>query len=93
MQEEEDCDGSEQYCTLGQVDNINGDGASVFLEVTNEYGAQAGAETTVHEIGHLFFGIHAHDGIMCTSSQQNPCVTFLNFGEESIVQIRAISNP
>lgn len=63
-----DGDPGESAGTFGVVDNINGEGASIFTELLrpNEYTSlptpttrPVGKRFTVaHEIGHLFFGLH-----------------------------------
>lgn len=92
MQTEEDCDPDAEACTLGQVDDINGQGGSLFKGATREAGtggACGEASVMAHETGHLFNGIHPHGDLMeefCNNGT-------LNFSSDTLKEIRDISHP
>jgi hypothetical protein len=82
---------------LGSVDDINGVGASIFLEPISDGERSTGVlwlgcSTPVvlaHEIGHLFGGQHKQGGLMGT-----PCKTIVTeFSDATINTIRTIGHP
>ncbi|HYC00577.1 MAG TPA: transglutaminase-like domain-containing protein [Candidatus Limnocylindrales bacterium] len=91
MQTEEDGDGAGST-TFGQVDELNGQGASVFLEATKESPGPACNEPDVgsHELGHLFKGAHTDTALMDGGGCN---VGPLTFSDISLRKIRNLDHP
>lgn len=89
-----DADPSTEGAILGQVDDINGQGANVYNEVLRPgeltiTAAVNNAATTAHEIGHLFNGMHTDGGLMAQSTTR----TTTAFSDQTLARIRSISSP
>jgi hypothetical protein len=89
-----DADPSTEGAILGQVDDINGQGANVYNEVLRPgeltiTAAVNNAATTAHEIGHLFNGVHTDGGLMAQSTTR----TTTAFSDQTLTRIRSISSP
>lgn len=89
-----DADPNSEPPTLGQVDAINGQGASVFNEVlrpreTVISAVVNNAATAAHEIGHLFNGIHRDGGLMEPSRTRTTAI----FSDDTLAKIRSINHP
>ncbi|HYC00973.1 MAG TPA: transglutaminase-like domain-containing protein [Candidatus Limnocylindrales bacterium] len=92
MQTEEDAD-AEGGGTLGQVDEIHGLGASVFLETARDVrlpGTGCTEDVTVvHEVGHLFNLQHPEGGLMAS-----PCnAGTSSFSNASLQKLRDVDHP
>jgi hypothetical protein len=84
----------ERTGTLGQVDAINGQGASVFNEILRPgeiaiTGVVNNGATAAHEIGHLFGGIHTDGGLMAQSRTR----TTTDFSPDTLNTIRGLNHP
>lgn len=93
----EDGDGEDRVI-LGQVNKINGVGASIFSETIDHESTPTAyifnAATTAHEIGHLFKGSHdgtygMDGGIMDQSATRGS----LSFTDATLKKIRDIDHP
>lgn len=89
-----DADPAAEGAILGQVDDINGQGANVYNEVLRPgeltiTAAVNNAATTAHEIGHLFNGMHTDGGLMAQSTTR----TTTAFSDQTLARIRSISSP
>lgn len=87
-----DADPNSEGATLGEVDDINGQGAMIFLEdlreiVVTPYASEA--YTVSHEVGHLFNGIHQDLGLMTQTSTR----TNVDFSATTLNRIRKIPHP
>jgi hypothetical protein len=92
MQTEEDCDrDSDENCTAGQVDDLNGQGVSVFLESAREFEVTGPGDgpsgVTVHEMGHLFNSVHPDGELMSSEGASK------KFSDTTVVRIRVIDHP
>lgn len=93
MQSEEDDDPESEGGTLGQVDEIHGQGASVFIETARDVSSVGGGciepITTSHEIGHLFSLVHGDGGQMTSPCNGGTA----NFTNASLMRIRNLDHP
>ena len=98
MQTEEDCDAD--GCTAGQVDALNGLGASTFMESAREFRGLVPAPlgtigaVTGHEVGHLFNGDHCDLGLMGSPGDPRNCPgATITFSSASLTKIRNLPHP
>ena len=89
-----DGDPATEGAIVGEVDAINGQGASVYNEVlrpgeANITAVVNNAATTAHEIGHLFNGVHGDGGLMAQSITR----TTTAFSDQTLARIRSINHP
>lgn len=89
-----DRDPNSESSIFGAVDDINGQGAAIFLEVLRPQ--ETPPTTTVsekytvsHEMGHLFNGLHPDGGLMALSGSR----TNVDFSPITLSRIRSISHP
>ena len=92
MQTEEDGDLGGNSTTFGQVEELNGQGASVFLEAIHESNGPAcsAPHVSTHEVGHLFKGMHT-DGDLMSGGGCN--VLPLTFHDLSLERMRNLLHP
>jgi hypothetical protein len=91
----EDHDPATDSALVGIVDNLNGQGANVFIEVirppeTTNTGVVNNAATTAHEIGHLFNGQHTDGSGLMAQSINRASITF---DPTTLNTIRSITHP
>jgi hypothetical protein len=87
-----DGDPSREPAVLGEVDDINGQGAMIFLEALRETPATSYVSeqyTVSHEVGHLFNGDHLDLGLMAQSNIR----TNVDFSPTTLNRIRIIPHP
>ncbi len=90
-QDDNDPNGS---VTWGIVDDINGQGANIYKEVFTAtehaiFPAIDEDDTVVHEVGHLFNGLHADGGVMSGGGVAGGP----DFSNTTLNRIRSISHP
>jgi hypothetical protein len=82
----------DESATFGIVDDINGQGALIFMECLREFPPTmtvSEAFTVSHEVGHLFNGVHSDGGLMAQSLAR----TSVNFSPQTLNRIRSIPHP
>ena len=102
----EDGDPDGEGATLGRVDNINGQGANIYLEafrstdaaVVDEVHGKSEAFSVAHEIGHLFGGLHTDGCVGVPSSDAGLMAQTWQrlspwFNDVTINKIRTINHP
>jgi hypothetical protein len=98
--EKADEDPDSETSTLGAVDALNGEGASIFVETIRDVDPGPTPDACIrqivapHEIGHLFNGAHEDGGLMAPNAKKicdnNPSPSFSN---KTLNKIRTTPHP
>jgi len=92
---DESNDPAGRLATVGQVDELGGQGANIFFATLQDVGTSAtnnAAITAVHEVGHLFNLEHGQGGIM-GDDDRGLVITQTTFSAQSISAIRSSVHP